>query len=231
MPDADLGLVIERIVDGGLSPEQLREAVARIEADPDGWRRCALAFLEAQCWGDALREPVAASSPAQAPGLRAIGGAPRRAPWRPRPALAAAVAVACFAAGWLAAGRPSRVAVMPAAPGEPFQATATPDTAPGEAPLVPPAPQARQVARLRIGEGSRDGAAPEIPIFGGPGLDPSWLLDQPMPVSAREQASLARKGYRLEQERRLVAVPLPDGRRLVVPVDRVQVRDVSSYSL
>lgn len=228
MPDADLELAIDRIVDGGLSPAELREAIACIEAAPEGWRRCTLAFIEARCWGDAFRE----LAPPTGHALRIADEPPRRPSRRLRPALAAAVAVACFAAGWLAAGRPSgpvadQAPPILAAAAEPASAAA----APSEVSPAAPEPKIRQVARLRIGGGPADAGAPEVPIYGGPGLDPSWVLDQPMPVSPRERAALARQGYQLEQERHLVAVPLPDGRRLVVPVDRVRVQDVSSRSL
>ena len=50
-PDAinpDLDCVIDQIVDGALTPAELRAAVDRLEREPDGWKRCALAFLEAQ---------------------------------------------------------------------------------------------------------------------------------------------------------------------------------------
>ncbi|QEH38876.1 hypothetical protein OJF2_74860 [Aquisphaera giovannonii] len=52
-----LEALIDRMVDGPLPPAELREAVARLDGVPDGqgWRRCGLAFLEAQCWGDAMR--------------------------------------------------------------------------------------------------------------------------------------------------------------------------------
>src|SRR5439155_5244460 len=46
---------IDRIVDGALTPGQLRAAIDRLDHEPDGWKRCAVAFLEAQCWGEALR--------------------------------------------------------------------------------------------------------------------------------------------------------------------------------
>ena len=40
----------DRLVDGELSEEERRELLAGLDAEPGGWRRCALAFLESQCW-------------------------------------------------------------------------------------------------------------------------------------------------------------------------------------
>ena len=40
----------DRLVDGELSEAERRELLAGLDSEPGGWRRCALAFLEAQCW-------------------------------------------------------------------------------------------------------------------------------------------------------------------------------------
>src|SRR5688572_24516808 len=39
---------IQRIVDGEMSGEEYRGVLAGLEEEPGGWRRCAMAFLEAQ---------------------------------------------------------------------------------------------------------------------------------------------------------------------------------------
>jgi hypothetical protein len=59
-----IDVLIDRMVDGPLPPGELREAVARLDGVPaaEGWRRCGLAFLEAQCWGDLLRDGTAGAS-------------------------------------------------------------------------------------------------------------------------------------------------------------------------
>lgn len=41
---------LDRLVDGELSREEYRELLESLAREPDGWRRCALAFLEAQAW-------------------------------------------------------------------------------------------------------------------------------------------------------------------------------------
>lgn len=60
---------------------------------------------------------------------------------------------------------------------------------------------------------------------------PAWVLNQPLPVPSETRAALEARGYRLEQRRRIVAARLPDGRRVVRPVDRVQVSYVGAASL
>jgi hypothetical protein len=46
----------DRLVDDELGEEERRELLGRLDDEPGGWRRCALAFLEAQCWRQALGE-------------------------------------------------------------------------------------------------------------------------------------------------------------------------------
>ena len=46
----------DRLVDGELSEEDRRELLAGLDDEVGGWRRCALAFLEAQCWKQSLGE-------------------------------------------------------------------------------------------------------------------------------------------------------------------------------
>ena len=45
---------IERLVDGQLDEASRRQLLERLDREPEGWRRCALAFLEDQCWREAL---------------------------------------------------------------------------------------------------------------------------------------------------------------------------------
>ena len=42
--------LLDLLVDGELTPGERRELLTRLDEQPEGWRRCALAFLEAQAW-------------------------------------------------------------------------------------------------------------------------------------------------------------------------------------
>jgi hypothetical protein len=55
--------LLDRLVDGELSADERRRLIASLDAQTDGWqadgwRHCALAFLEAQSWGGAMRQMV-----------------------------------------------------------------------------------------------------------------------------------------------------------------------------
>ncbi len=62
--EAELPL-LDRLVDGELDEATRRQLLASFDHRPEGWRRCALAFLEAQSWGKELT--VFSREPAKAP--------------------------------------------------------------------------------------------------------------------------------------------------------------------
>ena len=45
---------LDLLVDGELDENDRRELLRGLDREPDGWRRCAMAFLEAQTWKQAL---------------------------------------------------------------------------------------------------------------------------------------------------------------------------------
>ncbi|HEX6962297.1 MAG TPA: hypothetical protein VF175_10550 [Lacipirellula sp.] len=53
--DLNDDMLIDKLVDGELMPEERRQLLVQLEAAPDGWRRCALAFVESQAWQSGLR--------------------------------------------------------------------------------------------------------------------------------------------------------------------------------
>ena len=110
-PD-DRDRLIDRLADGDLPDADRRALLARLDAegDSDGWRRCALAFLEAQCWRQALG-PLAERAPATAPAVRNSAVVPGASRPRPRLAAWAAGLLAAFALGWLSRGGGASVSV------------------------------------------------------------------------------------------------------------------------
>ena len=98
----DDDVLLDRLVDGELSDEEYRQAVASLDERPDGWRRCALAFLEAQALRRELGE-LAACSQQRQPGT-AIPPATARCRLSMWPAAAVAASLLAFALGVGAAG-------------------------------------------------------------------------------------------------------------------------------
>src|SRR5690242_10805193 len=63
--------VFELLVDGELDEVRRRELLSRLDNMPDGWKSCALAFLEAQALRAVLRAPAVGSAAPLQPALRA----------------------------------------------------------------------------------------------------------------------------------------------------------------
>jgi hypothetical protein len=241
-------LLIDRIVDGELAPAELRAAVESLDREPDGWKRCALAFLEAQCLRESfqmLGEPAAFRLEGQPLSLRAADRpATARLRWLRGP-IAAGIVAASFAMGWVGhAARPwpsaaptpmaqsqaphrnSQVNDFQSEPTNPMDASIG-QTArfaswqPGEDRLPKVSEVVQSVGRLHIGN-ERTGT--DVPILAGPGINEQWLRNQPPPVTEYGQVALQRQGYQVDQSRQFITTTLADGRRVTVPVDQVQIR-------
>ncbi len=253
--ETPLDRLIDGIVDGALRPGELRLAFSQLDREPDGWKRCTLAFLEAQCWRDsfrALEVPFGAGPGRGAGSIRlAVAKADRaRTTWW-RGAAAAVIIAASFAFGWLShvsrplefAGPIVPVPAGPIAGDVPRDTASEPVTPASVLPLEPAAsdPQfaadrptpnraeiVQAIAELRIGP---EGASATVPILAGPGINGDWLKAQPPPLSEYEQVVLQRNGYQVDQQRRLLIGTLEDGRRVSVPIDQVEIRYTGSNPL
>ncbi len=141
--------LIDRLVDGELPDVERRQLLLRLETEPDGWRRCALAFLEAQTWREALGTIAAPAGAAIRPADFGAMKSKKSNVWRPAARLAA---LAAGLAAAFALGRAWHGGSVPNAPGTPVAKRETPaepappepvDVASGEArPAGPGEPNA-----------------------------------------------------------------------------------------
>ena len=104
--DRDLTAELDRLIDGVLSEDDRRMLLLNLDASPGGWRRCALAFLEAQAWREAFAETA---SPLVLPTRRP---AARLGPWL---AVAAGL-LAAFGVGWMTRPIGASTAMIAAVP-------------------------------------------------------------------------------------------------------------------
>jgi hypothetical protein len=88
---------IERLVDGELSESDRLEVLRLIETTPDGWQRCALAFLEAQAFTQALKGQSCSPKTTSRPRHRVA-----------KLAMAASLLAVAFYAGFASRGGPER---------------------------------------------------------------------------------------------------------------------------
>jgi hypothetical protein len=235
--NTDKQALLDLLVDGEIDEAQRRDLLAWCEREPDGWRRCALAFLEAQSWskvlGDLSDERVSQRGelvPAAPPSVSRPQSFWNRRNWGTMLAMAASVVLAftlglqlrdAERAGEMSAPQPSLRVVD-------SQARTTPT-----ATLLGQPEQGPASARL-VGGGQTPDEI-QVPVvagdqFGSGLVDGGWLLSQPSALPDDVRRTLERMGHRVEQQRRLVPYRLGDGSRLVVPVDQVEVRPVGDES-
>jgi hypothetical protein len=107
--------LIDRLVDGELGEGERRNLLLRLESEPGGWRRCALAFLEAQNWREALAPVAASVTPAPRPPVSSAVPGRRAKRWRLVARLAglAAGLAASFVLGWGLHRAPEEAAPQP----------------------------------------------------------------------------------------------------------------------
>lgn len=211
------------LVDGELSESQRRELLAGLDDEPDGWRRCALAFLEAQCWRDELgsmaRESAAAASTL------------RRSPTRQRRLGSLAAMAASFLVALLLGSQLQRL--WQGQPADPAPRTLVAEET-GD--IVEPTPQPAdmpptpwQMVTLDPVDGS--GEPVRLPVIERETVDPGWLQGRPTAMPAEVLQALQQSGHRIRQHRQWLPMRMKDGRQLVVPVEQVDVRYVGRPTL
>src|SRR5262245_8716546 len=188
---------LDRLVDGEMPDVDRRALLLRLEAEPGGWRRCALAFLEAQNWREAL---VPLAGPAVERPLVLPDGKGRRP--RPRQRIAAlaglaASVAAAFLLGWILHPQPTQL---------------TPDAS-----VVDGSQSTSATTVERPPSGPSDLAA-ETPRPRTPGE--SLVRVDPF-VKKMEQ-----RGFRAQTQERRFSMQLEDGRKLDVPVQEVRLHYV-----
>ncbi len=203
--------IIDRLVDGELPEAERRELLLKFEEEPAGWRRCAVAFLEAQVWRQALASVAApnwVAHPEFSTGVSS-GFANRRRFWRPLAKLSglAAGLAAAFALGWIyQSGRQFRT------PGfgvkQPVESVAALRPPVADAPGSP-----RQSASLEVVGNSKS----EI-------LNPKTEATEALASLNSIIKRWEQQGYSVQTQPRVLSLEANDGRKLKIPVQDVRIR-------
>ena len=215
---------LEGLVDGELSEAERRDVLLAADAEPEAWRRIALAFVEVQT----LRHEMSA--------LVKPAGVPRSGDVRPiksgTPAgLRIAALVACcllaFGFGRWSNSSDARMAVKPNPPLPSPRTFATEDDPVRSVAAVFPE-DTRQHQTLRLDFDDLLGGPPQsvdVPVVEESPDDPLELLAGPPVIPLEIQRALLRAGRRVHEQRQLFEVELSDGRRGIVPVSNVLVEN------
>jgi hypothetical protein len=248
---------LDRLVDGELSDVERRQLLDSFDEQPVSWRRCALAFLEAQSWrrqmrhlGQATSGSFAAStSLAVPPRRREEGFGKPRSPAshegrkvevasRGSRRHSAAGLYFAVAASFLVAFGLAWVIRQPAT------GLVAVEDANVAAPALPALASADPTAENGFPSGGRRPWEPVTLVMdGGPNGDAREIelpvmeamntdelerdLREPA-VPAALRDALERMGHHVEEHRQFIPVDLRDGRQMVVPVDDIEFLPVSA---
>jgi hypothetical protein len=259
----------DRLVDGELSEVERRELLAGLDNEPGGWRRCALAFLESQCWKESFRsmqKTECKTPPVSQPSVVAAGSArsARLARLRTAMAMAACFMTALLIGSLLPRGRFSPItgpvdttnqiaAVTPGAPGSggmaPSQSGKSEsipsrrseglagsgsvggragESVPGSSRGASQQGPWQMVTLQTPADERGEPAAMQLPARERKNVDEAWLKSVPSAIPDEVLQALNRTGHQVSQHRELVPVPMQDGRRLVVPVDQVDMHYIGN---
>ena len=235
--------LIDRLVDDELASAERRALLLELEHRPDGWRECALAFLEAQAFSDGFQSVMTDPPTADAETDRKLDPKARPADpvrssgaarWPSMMAVAAGLMVA-FSVGVASRGiwNESRDAEVQDAVGRPLASSNAPSESSGidgatagmnARQSVVPA-ETRSVSKVRVPFGDGSGGRIEdvvVPIVDADSGAPFLSRDaNQIPPDVLQM--LERYGP-LERTRGYFPVHLGDGRRVVVPLERINVR-------
>lgn len=242
-PDQDAGahvtdLLLDRLVDGELDRDEYAAVVRRLDADPQGWKRCALAFLEAQAWRRELS--ALAAEPATGPPLPAGHSGAAASQHRGLWLLAIAAswllvfAIGRFSAPVAERGQPA-AAPRPVAVGQPEQSEGMDggaESAPSDLLAQTKQPWGNlqlQLANTVGWEGAEgwQGDQVEVPVYNLPGGSDQWMLSEHSEIPPAMVDAIQQMGNRVRRRQDVVPIPLDDGNQVLLPVEHVEIVPVS----
>jgi hypothetical protein len=216
MTNHDDNLIFDRLADGELTNADRQELLASLDSRTDGWRRCALALLEAQTWRRDFKSFLTQEAPPSVVQVDAV--VPPELPARPLKRNAdrwftlAASALVAFGVGWGVRGGDSDL---------PSNEQLAGDNA-----AAPSQVDSRDSVTLLVKDESGKHQRVRLPLMDGPELE-GQLVD----ISPEARASLQNRGFDLQSKRRyaplffehnkqVVPMVVPVNDTYIVPVNR-----------
>lgn len=215
--------VLDRLVDGELGAEERRALLASLDDEPGAWRRCALAYVEAQSWRWQLSrlaaEPLVCKTSAD---VVVATQKRRRRFWELGLAIAASLLVA-FGLGTRFAPTEKATAELSTPAQTQIDLAADNETEP--APEIAEESPKWETLTLAATDGADADNPFQLRVLSADEPEEDWTLDEQSELPASLQSLLEASGLQVERQRRLLPIDLSDGRRMVVPVDEINIRN------
>jgi hypothetical protein len=221
-------VLFDRLVDGELSADERRRLLESLDARPDGWRRCALAFLEAQSWRGDLGQLVrgAAQSRIDDATDRSVPHAVRRTPKQVGAWLAIAAGV--LIALTLATVRwddGQKIVSNPPGPDEGAIVTAPPANSANSQPAR--GDRVDDALTLWARDDTGQPRSLRVPLVDARTLDRQLGVEFRSGLPTDVRAQLHDRGYNVESKRRYAPLWLDNGRPMILPVEDTKIVPLS----
>lgn len=228
-----LDALLDRLVDGELSGGERRDLLESLDRRSDGWRRCALAFLEAQAWRGGMRQAVngfalQSATEGAVPADPSVTLAEKSTPVRSRSARAAGAWLATAAGLLVAFGLGRAMSPDNAAPPT-GQVAQQPHVSEPGVPAAADQAHDADVVTLVVDDGRGRARRVRVPLVAGDRLGRQFG-DAPQWAAAEVRRRLAEQGVDLQARRRYAPLFFEEQDRivpLIVPVDDAVVTPVS----
>ncbi len=224
-PNVDI--LLDRLVDGELSKDERHQLLESFGKRPENWRRCALAFLEAQAWREEMkqvgRERTAiqhAESPAPAVISKEKSRLSSMAMWL---AMAASLLVA-FGLGWLQHENRTQVAGGPTSSGSQVASVPPPSQA-----TTPGGAKSNDAVTLFVKDDNGRMQPVRVPLVDASALDKELGVTFQTGVPDDFRNQLKNNGYTVQSKRQYAPLWLENGRPMILPVEDTNIVPVSNH--
>jgi hypothetical protein len=219
-------ILFDRLVDGELSATERQRLLASLDDRPGGWRKCALAFLEAQTWRSDLKRIVRESD--ATPSLaRATAPLPARTRGRGLRLFAAAACVLmAFTLGLAMREDGLSLRSVTPNPGDELAVVTTAPTTPPTAPL-PRATKADEALTFWVRNEQGQAQPLRVPLVDAAALDRQLGVEFRPGLTDAARSRLRERGYDVESKQRYAPLWLENGRPMIVPVEDTRIVPVS----
>ncbi len=242
LPPADdqSNQLFDLLADDELDDTRRRELLGGLDDRPGGWRRCAMAFLEAQSWRREMKGFLDEPSPETVPTLLEKPTPKKNdtPPPKRRKRFNLSNPLLSMAASFLLAiGLTSLIQDMrhgggPVIGGSGSQFASVVDQGAQQAGISPlgfSIEPHKDVQLVRINGRAPSGKPQSVrlPAIAQDRLDHSWLKTMPSAIPAELVQQYQQAGHEVQTSRQLLPIRLSDGRKLVIPVDQLDVHYTS----